>query len=124
MQVGEQLVVETRAAWQGWLAEHHASVVEIWLVSYRRSASQRSLAHAAACEEALCFGWTAGPTAMLDGDSYATRFAPRTPATTWSDLDIARARRLAHAGRLRAEGIAVLPREVRSQLWSQPPDNR
>jgi len=85
MEVGEQLVVETRAAWQAWLDEHNATSPEIWLVSYRRSAKAHSLAHAAACEEALCYGWAAGPTAMLDGDSYATRFAPRAPGASWSD---------------------------------------
>jgi hypothetical protein len=124
VQVGEQLVVETRAAWQGWLDEHHATAAEIWLVSYRRSARARSLANAAACEEALCYGWAAGPTAMLDGDSYATRFAPRRKGATWSDLDIARARRLARAGRLRAAGIAVLPRHVRSEIWPRLIEDR
>jgi uncharacterized protein YdeI (YjbR/CyaY-like superfamily) len=120
MQVGERLIVETRAAWQAWLAEHHANTVEIWLVNYRRSASPRALAYAAACEEALCVGWSAGPTAMLDDDSYAIRFGPRARGTAWSDLDIARARRLALAGRLRPEGIAVLPRDIRQELWPGP----
>jgi uncharacterized protein YdeI (YjbR/CyaY-like superfamily) len=120
VQVGERLVVESRAAWHAWLAAHHASAAEIWLVNVRRSARPRSLAHAVACDEAVCFGWTAGPSEMLDGDSFATRFRPRAPGAVWSDVDLARARRLAGEGRLLPAGIAVLPRGLSHELGLSP----
>jgi hypothetical protein len=116
VQVGERLVVESGAAWHAWLAAHHATAREIWLISYRRSPTARSLGHAIACDEAICFGWLAGPSEMLDDDSYATRFRPRVQGGDWSDGDLARARRLARAGRLLIDGIAVLPQRIR-ETW-------
>jgi hypothetical protein len=117
-EVGEPLVVRTRAAFEDWLTDHHATAMDVWLVSYRRTVRARSLSHPAACEEALCFGWGAGETATLDRDSYVTRFAPRRPGVPWSDLDMARARRLGLDGRLRAEALLVLPSGVRRDMQS------
>lgn len=124
MQVGERLLPESRAAWQAWLVAHHATVAEIWLVSVRRSARTRSFSHAVACDEAICFGWAAGPSQMLDGDSFATRFRPRAPGAAWSDADTARARRLAGEGRLLPAGIAVLPPRLRVELGLGPGHRR
>ena len=116
MQVGETLVVETAAAWRAWLEAHHAARAEIWLVSFRRSSGKHSLAHAAARDEARCFGWADGPSAPIDADSFATRWAPRSPNQAWSSLDQARARRLVESGRLMSPGIAAMPPRLRAEL--------
>jgi uncharacterized protein YdeI (YjbR/CyaY-like superfamily) len=116
VQVGETLVVETRPDWRTWLAANHATTSEIWLVSFRRSSSRRSVAAAAAAEEAICVGWSCGPSAILDADSWAVRYAPRKPDARWTELDLARARRLFAAGRLTIDGLAALPPKERTAL--------
>jgi len=120
VEVGERLVVESRAAWHDWLASHETSVPEIWLVSVRRSGRRPLLSYAVACDEALCFGWRPGPSQMLDGDSFATRFAPRSPGARWSAAELDRARRLANEGRLLDSGIAVLPRPLGHEFRPGP----
>ena len=112
MDVGERLVVESRAAWHDWLAGHQASVPEIWLVSVRRSGRRPFLAYAVACDEAVCFGWRPGQSQRLDEDAFVTRFAPRPAGARWSAAELDRARRLAQEGRLLDGGIAVLPRPL------------
>jgi uncharacterized protein YdeI (YjbR/CyaY-like superfamily) len=120
VQVGNQLVVETRAVWHAWLAAHHGNAADIWLVGVRRSARTPSLSGAAACDEALCFGWTAGPSEMLDDDADATRFAPRALSAAWSHGDLDRARRPAREGRLLPAGIAVLARAFSHEFGLGP----
>jgi uncharacterized protein YdeI (YjbR/CyaY-like superfamily) len=116
VQVGETLVVETAAAWRAWLEAHHATRAEIWLVTFRRSSSRRCLSHPAAKDEALCFGWVDGPSATIDQDSFATRWAPRAASRRWSGLDQARAWRLIESGRMTEAGIAALPPRLRAGL--------
>ena len=129
MPIGETLVVETAAAWRAWLEAHHATATEIWLVSFRRSSGRRSLAQAAARDEALCVGWIDGQSAPLDADSFATRWAPRAASRPWSALDEARASRLVARGRMmRVAGIAAMPPRLRAELGLgsgplKPPDN-
>ena len=45
-------------------------------------------------------------------------FGVRAQGATWSDLDLARARLLARAGRWRLDGYAALPPKVRAEIWS------
>lgn len=47
----------SRAQWRKWLARHHASEKEIWLLS---DADEPAVSYLDAVEEALCFGWIEG----------------------------------------------------------------
>jgi hypothetical protein len=120
VQVGETLVMETAVASRAWLAAHHATAAEIWLVTFRHSSGRRSLAHAAAKDEALCFGWVDGPSTTIEQDAFATRWAPRTVSRRWSALDLARARRLVESGRMTRAGIASLPPSLRGEFGLRP----
>jgi uncharacterized protein YdeI (YjbR/CyaY-like superfamily) len=117
--VGTTLVVETAGAWRAWLEGHHATTAEIWLVSFRRSSGRRSLGHSAAREEALCYGWIDGPSAAIDSNSFATRWAPRSSKQRWSGLDQARAQRLVETGRMTRAGLAAMPPRLRAELGAR-----
>src|SRR6266853_292731 len=47
----------TAARWRKWLAAHHASESEIWLIFHKRHTGRPSVAYLHAVDEALCFGW-------------------------------------------------------------------
>ncbi len=51
------LLVRTPGEWRAWLSKHHASVSEVWLVSYKQHTGVPSIAYQDALDEALCFGW-------------------------------------------------------------------
>ena len=61
-----------------------------------------------AVDEALCFGWIDGVRKTIDEASYAIRFTPRRPGSTWSLKNIARAEELSRLGLMRAPGRAAL----------------
>lgn len=110
------MLVETRRAWRGWLARHHRSKREIWLISYKKDSGRRSLDYESAVEEALCYGWIDGQIKSIDAEHYVSRFSPRRPRSNWSEPNRVRARKLVEAGRMTKAGIATLPPDLRAEL--------
>ena len=60
-----------------------------------------------AVEEALCFGWVDSLIKNIDQVSHARKFTPRRSGSAWSELNIARAKRMITAGRMREEGLKL-----------------
>jgi uncharacterized protein YdeI (YjbR/CyaY-like superfamily) len=96
------LEVRSRGEWRAWLAAHHDSEAEIWLVFRRRA--RESLSYDAAVEEALCFGWIDSLIRRLDDDRYARKFTPRKPDSRWSSINRRRYAQLQARGLLAAPG--------------------
>lgn len=120
MDVGETLLVETRKAWRAWLARHHRSKAEIWLVSYKKATGKRSLDYESAVEEALCYGWIDGLTKTIDAERFVMRFSPRRTRSNWSESNRSRVRKLARAGKMTKAGLAILPADLREELGLEP----
>jgi len=114
--VGDTLLVQSRKAWRSWLALHHRTESEIWLITYKKGSANKSLDYEPAVEEALCYGWVDGQIKSIDAERYATRFSPRRPRSNWSDSNRARVRRLVGAGKMTRAGIETLPADLREEL--------
>lgn len=99
----------TLQQWRKWLAAHHDSESEVWLVFYKRHTGQQSLAYEEALDEALCFGWIDSLIKRLDDARYARKFTPRKPSSRWSAANRKRYARLKASGRLRPAGISRPP---------------
>jgi len=50
------LDLPTAEQWRKWLADHHNSESEVWLVFHKRCTGRSSIAYDDALDEALCFG--------------------------------------------------------------------
>jgi uncharacterized protein YdeI (YjbR/CyaY-like superfamily) len=102
----------TPQAFRTWLAKHHARSAELWVGFHRRSTGRSSITWDEAVEEALCVGWIDGIRKSVDGESYAIRFTPRRPGSTWSAVNVRRVEELAREGRMQPAGLAAF--EARS----------
>jgi uncharacterized protein YdeI (YjbR/CyaY-like superfamily) len=82
--------------------------------------AHRGLTYAQALDEALCFGWIDGVRRGCDEDTFAIRFTPRKPRSTWSRVNVAHVERLVAAGRMAKPGrTAYAAREAeRTGLYS------
>ena len=60
------LHVTTREAWRAWLAAHHATETEVWLIFYKQHTGQPRISYDEVVEEALCFGWIDSLVRRLD----------------------------------------------------------
>lgn len=103
------LDVRARTRWRQWLATHHASVSEVWLVFHKRHTGRDSLDYEAAVEEALCFGWIDSLVKRLDDDRYARKFTPRKADSRWSTANRRRYAKLQAEGRLAPAGLKLAP---------------
>jgi uncharacterized protein YdeI (YjbR/CyaY-like superfamily) len=56
-------------AWRAWLAKHHASESEVWLVFHKQHTGRASVA--------LSYGWVDSLIRRLDDDRNARKFTPR-----------------------------------------------
>jgi uncharacterized protein YdeI (YjbR/CyaY-like superfamily) len=97
--------------WRRWLAVHHGSESEVWLVFHKRHTGRASIAYLDALDEALCFGWIDSLIRRIDDDRYARKFTPRKPDSRWSAINRERYARLAESGRLMPAGLARPPTE-------------
>lgn len=105
---GSLLYVSTRRAWRAWLARHHRTAREIWLVFYKKHTGKPRISYNDAVEEALCYGWIDSTAKTVDTGRYAQRFTPRKSKGKWSEMNKERARRLIRKGKMTAAGLAAL----------------
>jgi uncharacterized protein YdeI (YjbR/CyaY-like superfamily) len=110
----------TPGEFRAWLKKNHASVAEL-LVGYHKVDSGRpSMTWPESVDQALCFGWIDGVRRRIDDESYSIRFSPRKPVSTWSAVNIRRARALIGEGAMQPAGLRAFEarREDRSGTYS------
>ena len=99
------LLVRTPDQWRRWLAKHHASESEVWLIFHKQHTSVVSIDYKDALDEALCFGWVDSLIKRLDDRRYARKFTPRRADSRWSAVNRKRCAELEAEGRLKQPGI-------------------
>ena len=115
----EQRDFTDRDAWRAWLAAHHATAKEIWLVFYKKHVKKPGLAYEEAVEEALCFGWIDGLLKRIDGEKYAVRFSPRRKNSIWSERNKQRVRKMIREGRMTEVGLAKVSEAKANGQWDK-----
>jgi uncharacterized protein YdeI (YjbR/CyaY-like superfamily) len=108
MEIGKTYYAPHRNAWRSWLARHHATEKEIWLIYYKKNSVKPRIPYNDAVEEALCFGWIDSLTKPIDEEKYAQRFSPRKKTSKWSEMNLERVRRLMTEGKMTEAGLAAL----------------
>ncbi len=106
--------------WRRWLAEHHGSEAEVWLIFHKRHTGRASIAYEDAVDEALCFGWVDSLIKRLDEARYARKFTPRRADSAWSASNRTRYARLKREGRLEAAGLNRAPTDRRGDAPRPP----
>lgn len=94
----------SEAAFEKWLAKHHASEPELWLKLHKKGSGLASVTNSEAIDVALCWGWIDGVRLPFDEHSFLQRFSPRNKRSVWSKLNIDRVARLTKAGRMTVHG--------------------
>ncbi len=100
MDIGKTVYFYDRKDWRAWLADHYNKEKEIWLIYPKKASGKPRILYNDAVEEALSFGWIDSTTKRIDNESYAQRFSPRNPKTTYSESNKTRLRKLAKEGKV------------------------
>ena len=90
---------------RAWLAQNHASVSELWVGFYKKSAKRQGTTYGEALDEALCYGWIDGVRYSVDALRYKIRFTPRKPKSIWSQVNVRHVERLKKVGKMARPGL-------------------
>lgn len=99
-----------RSGWRAWLEANHSNSRGCWLEVNRGGDTFDALPYLDAVEEALCFGWIDSTVIRADR-AHLQRFTPRRNVSRWTELNLARCRRLERLGLMTDAGRAVMPAE-------------
>ena len=110
----------TPSEFRKWLEKHHEKAKALWVGFYKKSSGTLSITWPEAVDQALCVGWIDGIRKRIDDVSYAIRFTPRKPHSTWSTVNIKRAEALSKLGLMRPAGLNALAarRRDKSGIYS------
>ncbi len=127
MKLGKTLRVTTRKDWRAWLARHHNTETEIWLVCYRKETGKPRITYNDAVEEALRYGWIDSIIRTLDKERFAQRFSKRRNASGLSQMNKERVRALMAQSKMTKAGLAVIahvfdPAKDEAADFAIPPD--
>ncbi|MGN6527540.1 MAG: YdeI/OmpD-associated family protein [Burkholderiaceae bacterium] len=114
------LRLDDPAAFDAWLARHHASSDGAWLQLAK--AGTPGLRYAQALEVALCHGWIDGQKKSLDAHHFLQRFTPRRARSLWSKINRDKALALIAAGRMRPAGLAQVEAAKADGRWDDAYD--
>src|SRR5260370_40559687 len=112
MHLGTTLFAKSRREWRAWLAKHHRTAPEIWLIYNKKESGKPRIPYNHAVEEALCYGWIDSILKPVDANRYAQRFSPRRPTSRLSEMKRERVRRPIAAGPLTRAGLEATPPRV------------
>ena len=105
---------------RAWLEANHADARELYAGFHKKATGKPSITWPESVDEALCFGWIDGVRRSLGDESYMIRFTPRKARSTWSAVNIKRARELIAEGRMRPAGLQAFEArtDARSAIYA------
>ena len=108
--------IKNRKDFREWLAKNHNIAKECWIeVKRAKPIDKDTFYYIDAIEEALCFGWIDSVHKVYDNKS-VTRFSPRRKNSYWTELNIARVKRLEKLGLMTPEGSKLVPKTKRFKV--------
>ena len=105
MDLGKTVYLADRKSWRAWLAEHHDSETEVWLVYYRKETGKPRISYNDAVEEALCYGWVDSIVRGIDEERFAQRFSKRRKKSALSQMNKERIRSLIARKKMTKAGL-------------------
>jgi uncharacterized protein YdeI (YjbR/CyaY-like superfamily) len=106
VQIGRTFYAPNRKVWRSWLAKHHRTRREVFLIYYKKGSGRPRIPYSDAVEEALCYGWIDSTVKAVDARRYAQRFSPRRPGSKLSETNKERIRRLLKARKMTRWGLS------------------
>lgn len=108
---------EDAAAFEAWLAAHHAREPEVWVRIYKVRSGTPSITWAEAVPVALAWGWIDAVRKSLDEVSFLQRLTPRGPKSIWSEINVGHVERLITEGRMQPPGLKQVEAAKADGRW-------
>jgi uncharacterized protein YdeI (YjbR/CyaY-like superfamily) len=113
---------KTGRSWASWLEKNCDRSDGIWLRLFKKDSGIKSINHAEALEEALCYGWIDGQAKKYDEESWLQKFTPRRPKSLWSKRNIEHITRLTEEGKMKPSGKREVEKAKEDGRWEKAYD--
>jgi uncharacterized protein YdeI (YjbR/CyaY-like superfamily) len=114
---------KTPAQWRAWLEKNHAKSEGVWLQFFKKDSGHKSITHAGALDEALCYGWIDGQANSFDEKSWLQKFTPRRAKSIWSKKNTENVQRLIQSGKMHKAGMAEIEAAKADGRWNKAYDS-
>lgn len=111
------LAFDDDAAWEAWLAEHHASAAGVWVKIAKKASGVVTVTKVEAIRTALCWGWIDGQIGRWDEQYSVSRFTPRRARSNWSQINVRHVEELTAQGRMQPAGLAHVEAAKADGRW-------
>jgi uncharacterized protein YdeI (YjbR/CyaY-like superfamily) len=108
MNIGNILEAADSKEWRAWLAKHHKTETEIWLVFYKKASGKPRISYNDAVLEALSYGWIDSTVKALDSERFVQRFTARKKTSGLSQMNRERIRTLIQQKKMTKAGLAAV----------------
>ena len=115
-EITELIYFPSREKWRKWLEKNHAKKKDVWLLYYKAHTGKKRIPYDDAVEEAICFGWIDTTVKKVDHESFAQRFTPRNPKSSWSETNLMRARKMILEGKMAKSGLEKLGNALNEKI--------
>lgn len=109
--------------WREWLEKNHSTSDGVWLKIFKKDSGRRTVTHAEALDEALCFGWIDGQRNIYDEISFLQKFTPRRPRSIWSKRNQEHVARLIKEDRMTPAGLKEIEAAKNDGRWERAYDS-
>ena len=109
--------------WRRWLEKNHARSAGVFLRIFKKDSGKKTVTHADALDEALCFGWIDGVRKSFDEESFLQKFTPRQKRSIWSKRNQEHVARLIEEDRMTTAGLAEIERAKHDGRWERAYDS-
>jgi uncharacterized protein YdeI (YjbR/CyaY-like superfamily) len=113
----ETIAFEHHAAWDAWLAQHHAAKPGVWIRFAKKASGLQTVTYQEALDVALCYGWIDGLKKGESETTFIQKFVPRTKKSIWSKINRAKALALIKSGRMQPAGHEAVASAKRDRRW-------
>ena len=115
--------LQSQEEWEEWLADNHATSNGVWLQFFKKASGKKTITHAEALDEALCYGWIDGQSKSYDDESWLQKFTPRRARSVWSKVNIQNVERLIQAGKMKPAGLQQIEAAKLDGRWERAYDS-
>ncbi len=113
----ESVEIRSRAELRTWLSANHDRTESIWLVHYKKAATEFYVPMGEIVQEALCFGWIDGQAKSLGPQKMKHLLCPRRKGSIWSAVNKRLILALESRGLMQEPGRAAIARAKADGSW-------
>ena len=113
----EKVEITSQEELRSWLNKNHAQQESIWLVTFKKSESDKYVSRWEVLDELICFGWIDGIRRKLDDKKTMQLISPRK-VEHWAKTYKERAAKLIDEGRMHESGLKAIEISKSNGLWN------